>query len=118
LPFVAYLPALVWAAFLLFLGGRSDVPALDTTLPVDKAAHFALYGVLGALAAFGWVRVRRPAWYWPIVFALIVGATDELHQRSVPNRTSDVVDWLMDAAGIGCAFALAVHLDMRRNRLA
>src|SRR5262245_12575533 len=74
LRFAAYVPALLWAGFLLFLGGRSNVPTLDTTLPVDKVAHFALYGTLGALAAFGWVRVRRPAWYWPVIFALLVGA--------------------------------------------
>jgi hypothetical protein len=36
----AYAPAGLWGAFLLFLGGRSDVPAVDTDLPLDKAAHF------------------------------------------------------------------------------
>jgi VanZ family protein len=118
LRFAAYLPALVWAGFLLFLGGRSNVPTIRTTLPLDKVAHFTLYGVLGALAAAGWLRARRPAWYWPVLFALLVGATDELHQRSVPNRTSDVVDWVMDSAGIACAFALVVHWERKRSPLA
>ena len=99
----------------MFLGGRSNVPTIRTTLPVDKVAHFILYGVLGALAAVGWLRARRPAWFWPIVTALMVGAIDELHQRSVPNRTSDVVDWVMDAAGIACAFALVVHTERKRS---
>jgi VanZ family protein len=109
LPFIAYAPALVWAAFLLFLGGRSDVPSFDTPLPIDKAAHFGLYGLLGALAALGWVRVRRPAWFWPVAFALLVGAVDEIHQRAVPNRSSDALDWVADAAGIGGAFAFVVR---------
>jgi VanZ family protein len=118
LRFAAYLPALVWAGFLLFLGGRSNVPTIHTTLPVDKVAHFVMYGVLGALAAAGWLRVRRPAWYWPVLFALLVGVTDELHQRSVPNRTSDAKDWVMDAAGISCAFALVVHRERKRSPIA
>ena len=41
---------------------------------MDRRRHFALYGVLGALAAFAGKRSRF-AWYWTIVFALIVGAT-------------------------------------------
>ena len=97
---MAYVPAAVWAVALLFLGGRSDVPTVDTRLPLDKAAHFLLYGLLGALATRGWQKARQPRLWLALAAAMAVGATDELHQRSVAHRTSDVVDWFADTAGI------------------
>ena len=106
---------MIWGAFLLFLGGRSDVPAVETDLPLDKAAHFVLYGVLGALAARGWAGRRWPAWYWPVTAALIVGGLDEIHQRSVPGRSSEIQDWLADAAGIGVGFTIVARPAKRRE---
>ncbi len=106
---LAYTPAVVWAALLLILGGRSDVPTVDTPLPLDKAAHFLLYGALGMLTTWGWRRAdRRPHLLLPLVLAVAVGAADELHQRMVARRSSDVVDWLADTAGIitGCWMVL------------
>ena len=65
--------------------------------------------MLGVLATRGWWKAGRwPHLVLPIVFALSVGAADELHQRSVATRSSDVFDWFADAAGImtGCWFVL------------
>jgi VanZ family protein len=85
----------------LFLGGRRNVPSVESPLPLDKAAHFFLYGLLGVLAALGWRRAREwPAWYWPMAIALLVGIADELHQRSVQGRSSEFADWVADAIGI------------------
>ena len=98
---MAYAPALIWAAVLLFLGGRSDVPTVETTLPLDKAAHFLFYGLLGVLTGAGWRKSgRRGAWYLPLLLAMLVGVADELHQSMVPGRFADIRDWLADAAGI------------------
>jgi VanZ family protein len=99
--FLAYAPAVVWAALLLFMGGRSDVPSVETTLPLDKAAHFLFYGFLGVLAYFGWRRARRwPPLFVPIALAIAVGAADEINQSRVPGRSSDMFDWFADTAGI------------------
>jgi VanZ family protein len=94
----------VWAGIILFIGGQSDVPTVDTTLPVDKVAHFVMYGILGLLATLAWQRTRRPARLLvPLLFAALVGVTDELHQRSVPNRSSDYKDFAADVIGIAVA---------------
>ncbi|HEX6937837.1 MAG TPA: VanZ family protein [Longimicrobiales bacterium] len=85
----------------------SDLHGPTVDLPVDKLAHFFLYGILGALAARGWQRSgRRPGWGWPILAIWLLGAWDEWRQREVAGRSSDVADWVADAAGSLAAFAL------------
>lgn len=109
---LAYAPAAVWAALLLFLGGRSDVPAVESPLPLDKAAHFLLYGLLGVLTAAGWRRARQwPVLAWPVAMALLVGAIDELHQRSVRGRSAELADWITDVIGILVGVWMIKHAD-------
>lgn len=105
--FLAYVPALLWAALILFLGSRSfatvDLP--DFALPTDKLLHFVLYGMLGVLAAWGWRRAGQwPAIMWPLALALLIGVVDELQQRGVPARGAELADWLVDAGAIVLAF--------------
>ncbi|HEX6559782.1 MAG TPA: VanZ family protein, partial [Longimicrobiales bacterium] len=85
------MPAVVWAAVVLFVGGRSNVPTVESPLPLDKIAHFFMYGLLGGLATWGWLKAQRPRrLIIVLVLAMAVGVADEIHQRSVPNRTSDI----------------------------
>ena len=98
------------------MGGRSDVPTVDTPLPLDKAAHFLLYGLLGVLVARGWLRAeKRPSLLIPLLFAVLVGTADEMNQRSVEGRSSEVADWIADVAGIitGCFGALRLAKETR-----
>jgi VanZ family protein len=107
-PVVAYIPAFVWAAYLLFLGSQQlDVPLPELPLPTDKIGHFVLYGGLGFFATLGWRWAgRRPAKWIPMILSMLVGAIDELHQRVVPTRSSDWIDWLVDVVAIAIAFAV------------
>jgi len=109
---LSYAPALIWGAGLLFLGGRNNVPAVNIDLPLDKAAHFLLYGTLGVLAARGWLRAGRtpPAWLL-VAFALSCGLIDEANQSRTETRSPEVLDWVADALGIATGFTLVV----RRN---
>jgi VanZ family protein len=100
----------------LFVGGRSDVPTVETALPLDKAAHFLLYGCLGALVARGWQWSQRwPHIVLPLLLALSVGAVDELHQATVAGRSSELADLIADTAGVlvGCALVLRFVKEFR-----
>jgi VanZ family protein len=99
-PFVDYAPAVLWAALLLWLGGRSDVPTPPTDLPLDKLAHFVLYGVLGWLAAAGRERAGVPSAWLVTLLAIACGVIDEIHQRTVPGRSAEVADAVVDALAV------------------
>jgi VanZ family protein len=94
----------------LGIGSLHHVPQPRTGLPLDKVAHFAMYGILGLLAATGWRRSGRTSLViLPFVLAILVGAADEVHQRSVTGRSSDVWDFAADALGITIAFAFVLR---------
>ncbi|MEX0892782.1 MAG: VanZ family protein [Gemmatimonadota bacterium] len=110
----AYVPGVAWALGLLALGSWSGAPGPSTDLPLDKAAHLALYGVLGVLTGLGWLWAHWPRRALiPLCLALLVGPMDELNQRSVPGRSAEWGDLVADTAGVLAGFALSV----RRRRM-
>jgi VanZ family protein len=115
-PVLAYAPALLWAALLLWLGGRSDVPSPVTDLPLDKLAHFVLYGVLGWLAAAGRERAGGPAAWIVSLLAIGCGVLDEIHQRTVPGRSAEVADAAVDAVAVILASAMVRRRARRRGK--
>jgi len=115
---IVFMPALIWAAIVLYIGGRSSVPApkLDLPIPVDKIGHFTMYGILGLLAAWGVVRSgQRIGWGWLIAGGLLLGAIDEYQQTFIPTRTADPMDWVADAAGFTFGFWLVYGRARRRE---
>src|SRR5690606_38337557 len=112
---VAYAPAVLWCLLLFWLGGRSDVPSPATDLPLDKVAHFVLYGVLGWLVAAGRERAGTPGPWIVTVLAIAVGAIDEIHQRTVPGRSAELADFIVDALAIIGA-GIVVRRRARRGK--
>jgi VanZ family protein len=63
---------------------------------LDKVAHAGYFGIFATAVDRGLaLRKVAPA----VAIALAVGAADELHQRSVPGREADLLDWCADALG-------------------
>ncbi|CAN5850976.1 hypothetical protein BH23GEM9_BH23GEM9_17880 [soil metagenome] len=108
---LAFVPAAIWAAVLLWVGGSSDLPATPAVPHLDKVMHFGAYGVLGALLGFGWeVTDRQVPWPWLLALALLVGAADEYRQFFIEQRSGEFADWVADALGVSAGFLLAVRL--------
>ena len=98
--FLAFAPALAWALTILWLGSQPSLSSPVDFPLVDKVGHLGMFGVLGILLAFGLHRAGvRASIAWPLLFGIAVGALDELHQRSVPGRSSDWRDLVADVAG-------------------
>jgi VanZ family protein len=78
------------------------VPQGPPGLPgIDKAVHIFLYAILGALATRASLTEAVPArsLLRTLAWVAAFGGVDELHQRFIPGRSADVVDWFADVAG-------------------
>jgi len=71
---------------------------------VRKIAHFTEYSVLMLLGYWAFGRglgfAPQPAHRWAIATSIAYAMLDELHQLTVPGRTGNGIDVLIDAAGV------------------
>jgi VanZ family protein len=82
----------------------------------DKLLHFIEYGGLAVL----WYRAFAGEGVTTVTAALLAlaaaslyAASDEVHQAFIPERMSDVRDWIADT--IGAAIAVVLCVVVRRN---
>jgi VanZ family protein len=92
----------------------SSVPGSNVPGRFGPIAHFVEYAVLAVLLFRALERGRsiRSALLMAVALASAYGLTDELHQRFVPLRVSDPVDWLVDTAG--AALGVLAYLAVRQ----
>jgi VanZ family protein len=115
-----WLPAVAWMAMLWVLSDQpglsvSEDPSVD--LPIRRAAHVGVYGVLAVLFARA---LRTPASGWrlaaPWLLAVAYGALDEWHQTQVPSRSGSAGDVGFDAVGAAVGVVAWVILVRSRAR--
>mgnify|MGYP001618785882 CR=1 FL=1 len=120
LPVIAYVGLIFGASS---IHGR-DVPVFFPYM--DKLEHLTEYALFGLLLgrafrfAVGGQRGRRWA-LGTVLLGAIVGALDELYQRSTPGRQSDIRDWLTDLTALLIAVLLTQYVKIhpiRRRRAA
>lgn len=111
------LAALVYCG-LIFLESSRAVPyQLDQAIPgMDKVVHAAMYGVLAGIVSMGMRRSQRShtaraQFLLPVLFALLYGISDEIHQWFVPGRNFDPWDVVANTAG---AVLVQYYLVVRR----
>jgi VanZ family protein len=116
----AWIAVGAYLALIYWLSSQSD-PLPELTLKVwDKALHAVEYGGIGFLLALAFlasgVALRR-ALLVAAVGASVYGASDEIHQAFVPNRSFDVRHWAADTVGAALgAAAVGISLRVRGSR--
>jgi VanZ family protein len=109
-----FAPPLALMALIFVLSAQPDLNSglglLDTIL--RKLAHMAEFGLLWWL---WWRALGIPNPGPAIAITLLYAASDEIHQHFVAGRHGSMLDWCIDAAGVGLA-GLAVALRERRLR--
>jgi VanZ family protein len=90
-------------ALIFFASSTPDTGTLTETLS-DKVLHILAYAPLGFLVLRALTGGRLAAITWPravaaVAISVLYGVTDEIHQLSVPGRTSDPLDVVADAIG-------------------
>lgn len=106
-----WLPAAGWMAVIYYL---SSLPSVPGPPGLSYVAHFLAYAILAL--ALVWPLPKGNHWLVAaLILASLYGVTDEWHQRFVPGRISDPLDWLTDT--VGAATALLFVMGVRaRNR--
>jgi VanZ family protein len=89
----------------------------------DKAVHFLVYGGLGVLFLLPLTeatvdRLTVRAGILAILFAVVYGAFDEIHQAFTPERTPDLRDLLADGLGASLGVLVVFVLVAIWKRLA
>jgi VanZ family protein len=113
----AWVPVVAYMAAIFVLSSQSRLPVpLHFTLS-DKLAHAAIYLGLALLvlrASGKSPLVRCPGPYaQSLILAALYGISDEFHQRFVPGRSADVLDWFADVLGAAIAIILVIILRKR-----
>ena len=111
------LAAFIYCAAIFYESAHQIPYQVDQKLPgIDKVTHAAMYGVLAVIVSLG-MRRSGKAWstraqfFVPVVFAMIYGMSDEIHQYFVPGRSFDPLDELSNTAG---AVLAQYYLVVRR----
>ena len=104
------LPLLLWVILIFVLSAIPNVPSFKFIIGPDKIAHAGIYFVLCMLGTRAiyyqniWPWGRDHALQMALLFTLLYGILDEVHQLFVPGRWADVYDVCADAFG-GLVFA-------------
>jgi len=108
-------PPLVYMALIFHLSSESNPLPTLTEHVWDKLLHFTEYAGLGVLFARALIaeRVRLgTAILVAVLMTSAYGAADEYHQLFVPERDSDVRDWISDT--IGATIGALTYERLRR----
>ncbi|MBU0634347.1 MAG: VanZ family protein [Candidatus Omnitrophica bacterium] len=109
--FKFWLPVYVWAAAIFILSSLSSFPAPVKSFlgieNIDCLLHAFEYAVLSYLIARAVGNSAEAKWkthfrMFAIIFSIVYGITDELHQSFVPLRQASFLDLVFD--GIGAVF--------------
>jgi VanZ family protein len=118
---VYWLPALAYIG-LIFSASSIHGNRIPSIFPnMDKVAHLLEYSLLGLLLGRA-VRFtlagrgRTLASFATILCGASVGAADELYQRSVPQRSCDIRDWMVDVLAVSLAVVVTQWVSTRALR--
>jgi VanZ family protein len=118
---ILWAPVVLLLAFEAYLSSQSRLPGLGFSFPgldkVEHAGYFFLTSLLAVRAArFGerWSRGKTAVLL--VLFAVLWGCLDEIHQSYVPYRDVEIGDVVADTAGVAFAVAFGETI-LRRSGL-
>jgi len=110
-------PSVLWGALILVATSLpgSTLPSAPSIPGLDKVVHASLYGVLAFLVGQAMAAQALRTLLIATVAIAVFAAADEWHQRWIPGRGADPLDWLADVAGATIGFLLSRTALARRE---
>jgi VanZ family protein len=93
----------------------STLPSAPRIPELDKVVHASLYGILAFLVGQAMASQAMRAFLVATLAIAVFAAADEWHQRWIPGRGADPLDWLADLAGATIGFLLSRTALARRE---
>ena len=108
---------------LIYVFSGNEVPPMvlhaevGSGLPMGNLVHIGAYAILGALVYWSVMGLGRFEWRLVVVvvFCVVYGASDELHQGFVTGRDGSVFDVALDGLGSLLTIVGLVVIKMRRG---
>lgn len=107
-----WLPVILWALLIFLLSSRA-LPEVTGTYWGDftfkKLSHLVFYGILAVLIYRALVfegMSKLKAIYFSVVFSMLYGISDEIHQSFVPGRQPHIRDIIFDTIGAGMSLLI------------
>lgn len=105
-----WFPSIIWGIFILIVTTipGPDLPKIPLFPGADKIAHLFLYGIFGYfLTKASKISFNRvTSMLFPICIGVIFALLDEFHQKYIPGRSCDIIDFTADALGIIIGFLI------------
>jgi len=98
-----WIPPLLLSVVIFYF---SSLPESVIQLPpvrlIDKMIHASVYGVLNYLVLRGCRKIGgdQKAFYAGIMYSILFGFSDEVHQYYTPGRFADPFDYFADVIGV------------------
>ena len=117
---LVYLPLVIYWILLFTLTSlpTNSVPSVGVN---DKVEHFAAYFVLSFLLYFTLifqqksVTLKKNAFLFTILFVILYGILDEVHQLLIPGRSCEFLDFFADVFG-GVLGMILMKLFVKLNK--
>ena len=124
-PFAGYI-LVATAVFILTMSSIPSIPTLkiktgDSTIRLDYLIHFCEYGFLAFISFLTFTDMEYRIVFRRSVLVLVClvlfAYTDEFHQKFIPGRTYNIIDFASNAAGVagGWLFSVVVAGVVRRK---
>jgi VanZ family protein len=97
---------LAYATLILIISSIPDLSPPELSFEFqDKLYHFIEYGVFSVLLFFSLLNSSRDFFRKNVlVISIFIGASyaiiDEIHQRFIPGRSADILDFVADFLGV------------------
>ena len=98
------LPLILFCGFIFWQSSFPSVISQPLFPHDDKFMHAGAYALMAILAA-RWIQQERKGWsvtkvkLLAMIFTVLYGLSDEIHQAFVPARNASTLDWAADFLG-------------------
>ena len=113
-------PAILYAILIFILSASPSISPPPGFVLEDKIYHFIEYGVFSLLLFLvfftsGREYLRKHVFLLSTLVGMAYAVSDEIHQKFVPGRSSEFLDFVADSLGI-VLVQIGIWLYLRRRR--